>query len=61
MSFFGWDERNSQLEKGKLSYQPAGTARDLCPGRNGEWFHAFFVPILPESRPVPRCNAIAAI
>jgi hypothetical protein len=58
MSLFGWNERMSQLEKGTFFCPNCGRDAGYVLNESRKWFNFFFVPVLPESRPLRsvRCD-----
>lgn len=52
MTFFGWNERISNLETGKFWCPTCSRDANFDRIESRKWFHAFFVPVLPESRPI---------
>ena len=58
MSAFGWNERISELEKGKFNCPNCRRDAGFVLIESRKWFHFLFVPALPESRPLRfvRCD-----
>jgi hypothetical protein len=61
MSFFGWNDRPAQLEKGNFWCPQCRRDAKFTLVESRKWFHVFFIPLLPESRPLrgvrcDRCN-----
>jgi hypothetical protein len=52
MPFFGWNERLSNVESGKFWCPVCRRDAGYTLVESRKWFHAFFIPVMPESRPV---------